>query len=159
MPEMSTCCLLTSRKHTTGFLVESLGSVEGARCWWPPVLLAVRLYSCSEFHVRVGGVKLQPFIVGVGLWQGCVLYPFLFITYMCWISTHSRVNDCVTVGSFRINRLLFTEDFVLLVSSAGVDNMHLIGFLLRATKREWKLALKRLRCYVSPETYTHQCGL
>jgi len=30
-------CSLTSRKHAAGSLVKSHGSVEGARCWRPPV--------------------------------------------------------------------------------------------------------------------------
>ena len=38
------------------------------------MLLATKsLYSCSEASVRFGGVKRQPFTVGVGLQQGCVL--------------------------------------------------------------------------------------
>jgi len=32
--------------------------------------------------VRVGGVKLQPFAVGVGLRPGCVLPPLLFLVYI-----------------------------------------------------------------------------
>jgi len=37
--------------------------------------------------------------------------------YMHWIDSHSRVDEGVTVGSCRINRLLFAEDLVLLASS------------------------------------------
>jgi len=44
------------------------------------LLLAVKsLYSFSEGCVRVGRVKSRPFTVGVGLQQGCVLSPLLFI--------------------------------------------------------------------------------
>jgi len=37
------------------------------------------LHSCSGAYVSVGGGKSQPFSVGVGLWQGCVLSPLFYI--------------------------------------------------------------------------------
>jgi len=44
------------------------------------LLLALKsLYSCSNVCVRVGRFKSQPFTVGFGLQQGCVLPPLLFI--------------------------------------------------------------------------------
>jgi len=77
------------------------------------------LCSCSEVFVRVGGVKSQPFTVDVGFWQGCVLSPPLFIVYMNWIDSNSRVDEGVTVLSRRINRCrikLFRSAFLLRVS-------------------------------------------
>jgi len=73
---MSTVVLSTLRKHTTGFLVKSVGE-----CCWSRVdgrlLLAVKaLYSCSGVRVPVSGVKSQA--MGVGLREGRVLLP-LFI--------------------------------------------------------------------------------
>jgi len=42
------------------------------------LLMAIKsLYSCLEICVLVGGVKSQPFTVGVGLRQGCLLSPLL----------------------------------------------------------------------------------
>ena len=67
---------------------------------------------------------------------------------------HRRVDKGATVGNCRMNRLLFADELVL---HACVDFRnrvfitHFIGFLLRATKKKRKLALKRLRCYVSPK--------
>ena len=59
------------------------------------------------------------------------------LVYMNWINSHSRVDEGVTVGSCRINRVLFADDLVLLASSQNrVFCMHWIGFLLRATELE-----------------------
>jgi len=42
------------------------------------LLMAIKSsYSCSEVCVHVGGVKSQPFTVGVGLRQKCLLSPLL----------------------------------------------------------------------------------
>jgi len=69
--------LFTSRKHKIGSLMKALGSVAGV------VLKAAKsLYFCSEVSFCVMGVKSQPFNVGVGLQQGGVLSPLLFIVYM-----------------------------------------------------------------------------
>ena len=75
------------------------------------------LYSQSEVRVRIGGKKSKPFQVGIGLRQGCVLSPLLFIVYMNWIDMHSRVDEGVTIGDCNISRLLFADDLVLLASS------------------------------------------
>ena len=82
------------------------------------LLLAVKsLYSCSEVCVRVGGVKSQLFTICAGLQEGCVLSPLLFIFRLNWIDSRSRVEEGVTVGSCKINRLLFLDDLVFLASS------------------------------------------
>ena len=82
------------------------------------LLAAVKsLYYCSEMCVRVNGNKSNPFTVGVGLRQGCVLSPLLFIIFMDWIDRHSRGAECVTIGDCSVDRLLFADDLVLLSSS------------------------------------------
>ena len=53
---------------------------------------------------------------GCCLQQECVLSLLLFID-VNGIDSHSRVDENVTVESFRINRLLFADDLVLLASS------------------------------------------
>ena len=82
------------------------------------------------------GVKSQPLTVGVELRKTCVLSPLLFIVYMNWDDSYRRVDEDATVRSCRINRLIFAHDLVLLASCIlnGVFHIHLIGFLLRATK-------------------------
>jgi len=55
------------------------------------LLLAVKLlYFCSEDCVCVDRVKSQPFIVGVGLRQWCVLSPLLFTVYIKVLQSTAR---------------------------------------------------------------------
>ena len=84
-------------------------------------LLAVimSLYDCSKVCVRVSSNKSKPFNVNVGLRQGCVLSPLLFIVYMNWIDKHSQVDEGITIGTSRVNRLLFADDLTLLATSEG----------------------------------------
>ena len=94
------------------------------------------LYPCSEVCFLVGGVISQPFTVGVGLRQGRVLSPLLFIVYINWIASQRRVNDGITATNCRINHLLFAEELVLLASSEqGLQHAH-DRFVLRLTTRE-----------------------
>ena len=55
--------------------------------------------------------------MGVGLRQGCVLSPLLSIVYMNWIDKCSQADECVTIGSCKVSRLLFADDLVLLSST------------------------------------------
>ena len=55
--------------------------------------------------------------MGVGLRQGCVLSPLLFIVYMNWIDKCSQANECATLGICKISRLLFADDLDLLSST------------------------------------------
>jgi len=70
---------------------------------------------------------------------------------MNWIDRHSRVDEGVTVGSFSINRLLFADDFVLLVSSEqGLQ--HALHRFAAAFKQEgMKISTKGPSHYVSRE--------
>ena len=56
----------------------------------------------------------KPFRVGVGLRQGCVLSPLLFIVYINWIDKCNQADECVTIGNCKISRQLFADELVLL---------------------------------------------
>ena len=82
------------------------------------LLHAIKSFYCRpEVCVRVNGKQSKPFHVGVGLQQGCVLSPLLFIVYMNWIDKCSQADECATIGNCKISRLLFADDLVLLSST------------------------------------------
>ena len=82
------------------------------------LLHAIKSFYCRlEVCVRVNGKQSKPFHVGVGLRQGCVLSPLLFIVYMNWIDECSQADECAAIGNCKISRLLFADDLVLLSST------------------------------------------
>ena len=82
------------------------------------LLRAIKSFYCRpEVCVRVNGKQSQPFYVGVGLRQGCILSPLLFIVYVNWIDICSQADECATIGNCKISRLLFADDLVLLSST------------------------------------------
>ena len=82
------------------------------------MLRAIKSFYCRpEVCVRVNGKQSKPFHVGVGLRQGCVLSPLLFIVYMNWIDKYSQAHECATIGNCKISCLLFADDLVLLSST------------------------------------------
>ena len=83
------------------------------------LLRAIKSFYCRpEVCVRGNGKQSKPFHVGVGLRQGCVLSPLLFIVYMNWIDKYSQADECaMMIGNCKISRLLFADDLVLLSST------------------------------------------
>jgi len=72
----------------------------------------------------------------VGLRQGCVLSPLLFIVYVKWMDSHSHVDEGITAGGCIIKPFASSDVLVLLVSSQQGLVLDLIGFQLRATEPE-----------------------
>jgi len=82
------------------------------------LLLTIKSFYCQpEGCVLDNGKQSKPFHVGVSLRQGCVFSPLLFIIYKNWTDKRSQINKCATIGNWKINRLLFTDDLVLLSST------------------------------------------
>ena len=82
--------------------------------------------------------------MGVGLRQGCVLSPLLFIVYMNWIDKYSQADECATIGNCKISRLLFADDLVLVSSTVWpparikcfADACHTTGMKISTAKTE-----------------------
>ena len=110
------------------------------------LLRAIKSFYCRpEVCVRVNGKQSKPFHVGVGLRQGCVLSPLLFIVYINWIEKFSQADECATIGNCKISRLLFADDLVLLSSTESglhralnsfADACNTAGMKISTTKTE-----------------------
>ena len=76
------------------------------------LLSPIKSFYCRpEVCVRVNCKQSKPFHMDVGLRQGCVLSPLLFIVYMNWIGKCSQADECATIGNCKISR---ADDLVLL---------------------------------------------
>ena len=76
------------------------------------------LYEDCRSCVRINGSKSDWFRTSVGLRQGCVLSPLLFIIFMDRISRRSATPECAEVGDVRVESLLFADDLAQLASTA-----------------------------------------
>ena len=78
------------------------------------LLAAVKsLYKQSEVCVYVNDLKTKPFSVSVGLRQGCVLSPLLFIIHMDEIEGGSSSSSSITFGECSVQHMLFADDLAL----------------------------------------------
>jgi len=99
------------------------------------LLIVKSLYSCLNVCVRVGLVKPQPFAVSVGLGQGCMLPPLLFIIELDKQSQpRQRVSLLEAAAESNVSFLQTIGHCLHFLNK--VFNMHSIGFLLCATKPE-----------------------
>ena len=79
------------------------------------LLAAIKsLYKQSEVCVQANGMKTEPFNVSVGLLQGCILSPLLFVIYMDKIDKDSSSSSGITFGKHNVLHLQFTDDLALL---------------------------------------------
>ena len=82
------------------------------------LLAAIKsLYKQSKVCICVNGMKTKPFSVSVGLQQGCVLSPLLFIIYMDKVDKDSSSSSDITFGECNVWHLLLADDLALLSSN------------------------------------------
>ena len=113
------------------------------------LLVAIRsLYNDCTSHVRINGSKSDSFGVHVGLRQGCVLSPLLFIIFMERISRRSTTPDCVTMGNARVESLLFADDIARLASSGAGLQRALDRFAAECTMAGMQISTKKTEVMV-----------
>ena len=68
--------------------------------------------------------------MSLGLRQGYVLSPLLFIIYVNWMDELIQTDECVTIDDDRckISLWFFADDFVLMASSESRPQLVLNGF-------------------------------
>ena len=119
------------------------------------------LYTQSESCVRVLGSKSDSFPVGVGLRQGCVLSPILFVIFMDRISRCSCGGEGLQFGGLRIASLLFADDVVLMAPS-GCDLQHSLDrFAAKCEVAGMKISTSKLEAMVlswKPMGCLHRVG-
>ena len=148
------------RKHSNGSLEKSCGE-----CCGSTVLTAVCYWSSSDciparkfVSVRIGRDKSQPITVGIVLRRWRVLSPLFYIVCI-W------GGETVTAEWTRVPLLEAAGPTVCSLQTIWcclnplnrVFNMHLIVFVLRAIKWDWKLDLKGQGYYLSRNP--NQCVL
>ena len=119
------------------------------------------LYHQPEVCVCVNAKQSKSFHEGVGLWQGCVLSPFLFIIYMNWMDKLSLTNECVAIGRCKINWQLFADDLVLLAFLESDLQHTLNGFAAACNIVRTKINTSKTEVlYLSknPDQYSLQVG-
>jgi len=135
MQKIPTHVLPTSGKHTTRCLEKSFRqscgiTILSVACWW-----ASRHCLPAQKLVSVKSVTSQPPLVCIGHRHGCV-----FIVDLNWIDSNSRVDERITVGSCTV--CFLRTLWYCLHPLSRFFKMHSVGFLLRVTEPEWKLAVK-----------------
>jgi hypothetical protein len=106
------------------------------------------LYENCSCCVRINGAKSNPFTVSIGLRQGCVLSPLLFIIYMDWIARRSQGKECVRLGEREFRHLLFADDLVLLTSSETDLQNALERFATVCEQAGMKINVAKTECMI-----------
>ncbi|KAL0281280.1 UNVERIFIED_CONTAM: hypothetical protein PYX00_002314 [Menopon gallinae] len=77
----------------------------------------------------------------VGLRQGCMLSPLLFITYMDWMLRRSRGSGSFRYGDLEVGHLAYADDLVLLGSTQSELQRALDGFDAVCTEAGMRISL------------------
>ena len=100
----------------------------------------------SEVCVCFNSMIIKPFNVSVGLRQGYVLSPPLFIIYMDKIDRDSSSNSGVTYGECNVWRLLFADDLALMSSNKSDLALHRFSDLCLDAGMKISLAKTGMMC-------------
>ena len=72
------------------------------------------LYTDQEAKIRWNGSHTDPFKIGKGVRQGCIISPHLFSTYTEQLMRESNVNEYgIKVGGRKISNLRYADDMAL----------------------------------------------
>ena len=124
------------------------------------LLRAIKSFYCRpEVCVQVDGKQSKPFHVGVGLRQGCVLSPLLFIVCTNWIDKCSQADKCATIGNCTISCLLFADDLVLLSSTESGLRRALNSFADACNTAEMKISSAKTDDVLHLSRNPYQCML
>jgi hypothetical protein len=77
----------------------------------------VALYSGATARVRTSGGFTKPFQQDMGVRQGCVLAPLLFVLFIRDLSFELDTCPRVKLGNVTLNHLLYADDLVLVAES------------------------------------------
>ena len=83
------------------------------------MMLTIRsMYDSVKSSVVVNARLTAWFDINIGLRQGCVLSPLLFLIFVNdLIKEYNRSDSEVLVGDVRINNLAFADDIVLIANN------------------------------------------
>ena len=116
------------------------------------------LYRDCRSCVRVSGMSSDSFPVRVGLRQGCVLSPFLFLVYIDRICRRSLGSEGVNVGGIEVKIFLFADDAVLLAQSQQELQNVLDRFEFECAAAGMKLSVSKTQAMVLSRSPV-QCAL
>ena len=78
------------------------------------------LYAGQEATGRTGHETMDWFQIGKGVYQGCILSPFLFNFYAEYIMQNARLDETkagIKIAGRRINNLRYADDTTLMAES------------------------------------------
>ena len=76
----------------------------------------------------------------LGFGKGCVLSSLFFIVYMNWMDKCSQGEECASIENYKISRLLFADELVLLSSTESGFQSALNSFADARDTAEMKIS-------------------
>jgi hypothetical protein len=99
----------------------------------------IALYTGATARVRTSSGFTPSFRQDMGVRQGCVLAPLLFVLFIRDLSLALETCSTVKLGNVNINHLLYADDFVLMADTEA--HLQLLLNKLAAYATENKLAI------------------